>query len=171
MAKLAYINSEVDQLKSLKKGVETNSAAWVGQPDTPATIAADIDELELADNEIASLETQLIQKRAAAKQLVAAKAVKANIIAQRAQGIHAANPEKWLDYGIASGSAPASPRPAPAKGQIISVADDSDGIGFVVNVQTLDYADTYEYERGTGKADDANTIPALSHFLTTKKAR
>lgn len=171
MAKLAYINTEVDGLKALKKGIELNVAAWIGQPDTAATVQADIDELELADSDIAGLEAQISQKRAAARQLATAKAAKISIISQRAQGIHAANPEKWVEYGIVAGPTPATTRPAPAKGVIISVADDSDGIGFVVNVQTLDYADTYEYERGMGKAEDANTIPAFTHFLSTKKSK
>jgi hypothetical protein len=48
---------------------------------------------------------------------------------------------------------------------------ESDGIGFVVNAQTLDYADTYEYERGMGKAEDGNTIPAFTHLLSTKKSK
>jgi hypothetical protein len=60
--------------------------------------------------------------------------------------------------------------PAPTKILIPKLEDDTDGEGFIVSTQTDPHADYYEWQKGTGtNAADANTIPELKNFKTTKK--
>ena len=43
---LKYLQKVKDRLTGLKAGITNNSAAWVGQPDTPATVQAEIKTLD-----------------------------------------------------------------------------------------------------------------------------
>jgi hypothetical protein len=173
MANLSYLEKVINRLKAQKAGIVTNTASWTGQPDTPATHQAHIDALELIDADIKLLENQLSQKRAAAKLLAEQKNTVADATELRVKGIHATNTAKWVDYGIedpAAILAARANRPVPAKGIIKNVMDDYDGIGFIVEGQTLTDADTYEFEKGiAANATDVNTIPAFTHLKTSRK--
>jgi hypothetical protein len=175
MANRNYLQKVINRLKAQKVGIVGNAASWVGQPDTPATHQGHIDALELIDAEIDALETQLTQKRQAARLLTDQKNAIADATELRVKGIHAATPPKWLDYGIAdptSDAAARGTRDVPSKGIIKSVMDDYDGIGFIIDGQSLTDTDTYEFERGVAiNATDVNTIPALHHFKISRKVK
>ena len=176
MANLSYLNAISKRLKAQKNGIAANAAAWVGQPDTPATNQAHIDALETMDTEVKTLETQLTQKRQAARTLAQQKAAVADAIDLRVQGIHATTPSKWIEYGLTDPTSDAykarTTRPVPDKCIVKSVIDDYDGIGFIVEIQTLPNADMFEIERGVAaNAEDVNTIPTLAYLTTTRKLK
>jgi hypothetical protein len=173
MAKLKFLEAPIQRLKSFKNGISGNSSAWTGQPDTPASTQAHIDALENADAEISDLETQLTQKRQAAKLLAQQKNDVADAIELRVKGIHAADSSKWIEYGLTdpnAATAGRSSRPVPAKGVVENIADDYDGVGFIVSIRQLADADSYEVQRGAGaNAADVNTIPAMNYLRNVRK--
>jgi hypothetical protein len=176
MASLSYLEKVINRLKAQRVGIVSNIASWTGQPDTPVTHQANIDALELVDADIKVLENQLTQKRQAAKLLAEQKSTVADATELRIKGIHAAAPAKWVDYGLTDPTSDAAmartTRQVPAKGIIKSISDDYDGIGFIIDGQSLTDADTYEFERGIATtATDVNTIPPMSHYKTSRKVK
>jgi len=65
-----YLAKIRDRLVALKNGVTIHAADWAGQPETPVTIQANIDAIDVMQADINTLEDQFSQKRAAARQLV-----------------------------------------------------------------------------------------------------
>lgn len=173
MANLSYLQKVINRLKAQKAGIVANAASWTGQPDTPSTHQAHIDAVELVDAEIKTLETQLGQKREAAKLLADQKDTVAEATERRMKGIHASNTSKWMEYGVSDPAATVAARasrPVPTKGIVKKVVDDYDGIGFIVEGQALTDADTYEFQKGiAANATDVNTIPAFTHLKTSRK--
>jgi hypothetical protein len=174
MAKLKFMEVTIVRLKAFKSGISGNATAWAGQEDTPTTVQAHIDALEAADADIASLETLLTQKRQAAKVLAKQKEAVADAIELRVKGIHATATSKWPEYGVddpnAAAAAAKGTRPVPEKGDIKNIMDDYDGIGFIVELEGLKEADSYEVQRGAGaNAADVNTIPAFSYLRNVRK--
>jgi len=160
-----YLQTVFDRLNGLKSGIGLNSAAWTGQPDTPATVQTEMDTLTTINSEIDQLEDAREQKIAQARALATSKNAAAAIIEKRAVAIHATDPGKLNEYNIAVGPASGQPRPVPAKAVIASIADDDDGIGFKVRTQKLDYVDHFEVERGVAgsgsgtRAGDSAPVP------------
>lgn len=176
MAKLTYVQAIIDRLKAQKTGIVNNTSSWTGQPDTPATTQAHIDTLEAGDAEIESLENQLQQKRQALKVMVDAKEKVADSIDFRIKGIHATATSKWIEYGLADPASDAAQqrntRQVPSKGWVKAVVDDHDGIGFIIEWDKLDSAETYEVERGTSaNVADVTSIPAFVHLVSIRKIK
>ena len=162
MAKLKFIEAIIIRFKAFKIGISSNPTVWAGQADTPVTVQAHIDALETVDVEIASLETQLTQKRQAAKLLANQKEAIADAVQLKVKGIHATATNKWPEYGVtdpnAAAEAARSTRPVPEKAVIKNIVDDYDGIGFIVELEGLKEADSYEVQRGAGAtAANVNT--------------
>lgn len=159
-----YLQTVYDRLSSLKSGIAQNAPLWAGQPDTPATVQAEMDALVTIDNEIEQLEDARQQKIAQARALAAAKNGVADIIEKRAVAIHATDPVKLNEYDIKTGPAPGQPRPLPSKAIIASIGDDDDGIGFKLRIQRLEHADHFEVERGMAgsgsRAGDTAPVPS-----------
>jgi hypothetical protein len=145
---LKYLQKVYDRLSGLKAGITTNASPWAATPHTPATVQTDMTALTNIDGEIDALEDQLKQKQLAARNLASQMDEKATQIQKIAIGIHAAEPEKLVEYNIAL-PGEKQPRPVPAKAVIASIADDDDGIGFKLKVQTLANVDFYEWEKGS----------------------
>ena len=146
---LKYLQTVKDRLTGLKAGITNNAAAWTGQPNTPATVQADINLLDTADSEIEALKDQLSQKQTAAQVLAASKNDAAVIIEKRAIAIHATAPDKLVEYDIAVPSGQRAARTLPIKAVITSVTDDDDGIGFKIAMQSqVDIVDFWEIQRG-----------------------
>jgi hypothetical protein len=110
MATIGYLDVVVKRLKLQKQGIAGNAASWTGQPDTPVTHQAHIDALETMDTDIRNLETQLTEKRQAARLLAKQKNDVANATDLRVQGIHATTPGKWIEYGLIDPTADSSAR-------------------------------------------------------------
>ena len=152
-----YLQKVFDRLSGLKSGITLNSSDWAGQPDTPATVQAEMDVLSTMDNKIQQLEDALQQQIAEARTLAASTNDVASIIEKRAIGIHASTPLKLVEYNIKPGPTPGQPRPIPGKAIISSIADDDDGIGFKLRIQKLDGVEHFEVERGL--LGNATTLP------------
>jgi hypothetical protein len=147
---LKYLQTVKDRLTGLKAGIGTNQAAWTaaGHPDTPLTVQAEIDALDTADSEIEALKDQLAQKQAASRTLGGGKNDAAEVLEKRAISIHATEPGKLSEYNISVPST-GQERPLPQKAIIKSVADDDDGIGFKIALQSQGKnVDTWEVQRG-----------------------
>ena len=166
---LKYIDNIIKALKDASSGMKKNAEKWTGQPVTAAEIDAEVAALESAGNEVSDAEKLLVQKREAARKLVAAKSVKVEQVHNLAMGIHVVDPEKLNEYGISARKG-SSARPVPGKGLIVSIADDSDGIGFVITINVQPEADHYEIEKG--EAPNVNELvltPPFPFFKTTLK--
>ena len=146
---LKYLQKVKDRLTGLKAGITNNSAAWVGQPDTPATVQAEMDMLDTIDNQIEALKDQLGQKQNDAQTLAGKINDEAVVIEKRAIAIHATNPDKLVEYNITVPTGQRASRPLPMKTIITSVTDDDDGIGFKITMQSQGKTvDFWEIQRG-----------------------
>ncbi len=172
---LKYLQKVKDRLTGLKAGIANNAAAWVGQPDTPATVQAEINLLDTADSQIEALKDQLAQKQAASQVLAASKNDAAVIIEKRAIAIHATTPDKLIEYDITVPSGSKVARTLPVKASIISVTDDDDGIGFKIAMQGQgEVVDFWEIQRGEIVAATDTTAatvlqPPYPFLKSTKK--
>jgi hypothetical protein len=156
---LKYLQKVFDRLSGLKAGITTNVALWTSTPHDPVTVNTDMTSLTTMDSEIDALEDQLKQKQLAARNLASQMDDKATQIQKIAIGIHAAEPEKLVEYNIAL-PGEKQPRPVPAKAVIESIADDDDGIGFKLKVQTLANVDFYEWEKGSSGGNQPPNQPS-----------
>ena len=164
-----FIDDLANELKALKKGVVANSTIWAGLPVTEAAIQAAIDELLQKNDAIDSADTALKQARIEGRNLVQQYAPLAIQVTNLATGLHLAEPQKLADYGI-QGRKPSTANPLPAKAIILSIDDDSDGVGFVVTIQSLAYADTFDIERGIAASADVTALNTpFEHWGSSKK--
>jgi hypothetical protein len=167
-----YLQTVFDRLSALKNGINLNAPLWAGQPDTPATVQAEMDALVTINDEIEQLEDARQQKIAEARALAAAKNEVAGQIEKRAVAIHVTDPGKLNEYDIKAGPAPGEKRPVPGKAIIASIGDDDDGIGFKLRILKLEHTDHFEVERGvaTGgtRLGDSTTVPPSTPTPTTE---
>ena len=174
---LKYLETVKDKLVGLRVGMENNAAAWGGQTDTPATVQAEIAQLENVDTEIELLKNQLKQKQMEARQLADQKRISAQVIEKKAIGIHATSTGKLGEYNITITAGPGAARPLPKKAIIKSVTDDKDGIGFRISMQRQGaLVDYWEIERGeiaptaiAGGAISTVLQPPYPFLKSTKK--
>jgi hypothetical protein len=66
---MKYLLELIDLLKGLKKGIAAYALQWKDQPFTPESIQATIDELTVANDAIADIESSLSKKQKEARQL------------------------------------------------------------------------------------------------------
>ncbi len=88
-----------------------------------------------------------------------------------AKGIHAAEPEKLLDYNILAKKKEITSLPIPEKASIVGINDDVTGEGFVLSIQSLANATDFEIWRGTSNTPDALSLEPdqFSYLSTTKR--
>ncbi len=170
MAKLTYLEKEIKRLKRIKEGIGANSADWTSTPNAAADIQTVIDALEATDVSITQTEVLLKQKRNDARNDAKTASETADQSQLVVMGKYPADSDKWLEYGIEA-TAPGTPRPAPDKGLIKKISDDTDGVGFIIEVTVLENADKNEFQRGEGPANDVNTIPAFTYLRTVGKSK
>jgi hypothetical protein len=144
---LKYLQGTYDVLAGLKTGIQRNLAKWSGQPDSPATVQSDIDEILTIHGELEMLKSQLKQKQQQARALNSRLKIKAGQTAARAAGIHADEFQKLAEYNLARSSKGAK-RPVPRKAIIKIIDRDDDGIGFKLKVQRLEHVDYFEWQKG-----------------------
>lgn len=167
---IKYIVELITRLTDLKSGITVNLAAWAGQAETPATVQAKIDQLQAKDDEIEGLKETVSVKLAEARTLKNQLEVSADSIEHIAIGIHSQNPEKLVEYNIKLRKPPEPANP-PTMIPTVVLDDDTDGDGFKLGVQhPITDATDYEWEKGiAANPADVNTVPPLSHLITTKK--
>jgi len=162
-----YLQTVKDRLTGLKIGVGSNAADWAaaGLPETPATVQAEIDPLDAADNEIELLTEQLKEKQADARTLANTKNAAAEVIEKRAIAVHATSLGKLPQYGISVPAGSGSARTLPVKAVIKDVEDDDDGIGFKITMLTQgkNMVDFWEIERGeiVPSTNTGGTMPPM----------
>ncbi len=147
---LKYLLKVKDRLSGLKAGMVNNPIDWpAAGVDTPVTVQAEIALLDTADSEIELLQDQLKQKQDDSRALAASKNAAAEIIEKRVIAAYATNPGKLVEFNISIPGGPGTARELPLKAVIKSVADDDDGIGFKITMQSQgENVDFWEIERG-----------------------
>ncbi|MEI8204528.1 MAG: fibronectin type III domain-containing protein [Bacteroidota bacterium] len=146
-----------------------HSSVWTGQAETTVTIQANIDSIDTMQSDIEHLESQLSQKKKAARTLEKNLNVVADTIENKAIGFHTATPDVLQDYGIEARKTNEK-KPLPTGDLSPKIQDELDGHGFNLTNTVDPDADRYEWERGVG-ADPTNltTIPTMQHFKNTSK--
>jgi fibronectin type 3 domain-containing protein len=164
-----YMQEIKDELTDLKKGMVGNTAIWAGQPVTAAQVQAAIDAITAKSDEMDAAEVLLQQKRAEGRNLVEQYSPMVKQVTTLATGLHTTSPEKLGEYGIDLPKT-ATTIPVPAKAVIASLTDDVDGEGFIITIQPLANADTFEVEKGMTAAADITTLATpFTYFKTSKK--
>lgn len=166
-----YLKQIYDGLSALKSGIQNNSGQWTGQPDTPASVQADMDAIKDIDDKIKALKTALKLRQQQAKALAADLKTKVEASQNRARGIHAAEPQKLREYNIAVENG-IQKRTVPLKGQVEFVKYDTDGEGFKLKAARLEQADFYEWQRGV-LPDGQSTVmqPPFPHWCSVRKQK
>jgi hypothetical protein len=142
---------------------------WAGQAETVLTIQANIDAIDAMLAGVNSLEDQLSLKRKEARKLDKDLTLVADTVENKAIGFHTAKKELLVDYDIKVRKL-AVKKPVPSAVLVPELADDVDGVGFVVSTQSDPDADKYEWQKGAGlNPQDLNTIPKMLHFKITSK--
>lgn len=164
-----FIQDLADELNALKKGMAANSAKWTGLPVTEANLQTAIDALLQKDDAIDSADNALKQARLEGRNLVQQYAPLVTQVSNLATGLHQSEPQKLGNYGIETRKA-ATTVPVPEKAIIASITDDADGVGFVVTIQPLPNADTFDIERGVAASADATALNTpFEHWGSSKK--
>lgn len=164
-----YIHELIHKFKSRKSGMKNNAAKWTGQPVTEADIDGHVKELEDIDKLIEAAKDALQQQRALARKMRNDKQKDLNQVDSLAEGLHKDDPEKLSDYDIELPK-PGEAKPVPDKAVIISIVDDVDGEGFVINIKAqANIAEHYEIERGIAPSPEDNVLVTPYPFLTSTK--
>ena len=162
-----FITNMLTRLTGLKTGIHANAGDWTGQPVQETDIDGQILLLNGKEAEIDAAEDALKLRQSEGHTLVNTADDIADQAESLARGIHQQNPVKLTEYNIKQRKAPA-PKNPPGMAVIASLADDSDGIGFVITTQALAYAETFDIERAVTEAD-VMTATVFSHLKTTQK--
>ncbi len=166
---IKYINETVSRLEAEKNGMEKNSSKWQNQSDTPASVQAIIDGLNAKEKEIEGIKNSLSIAQGEAKALQAAAEKVADRIENIAIGLEDGSQDQLNIYGIKL-RRERSKRQVPTTVLTPSLADDYDGVGFIVTTTKDPDADYYEWQKGEGEsAAVTDKIPALKFFKTTTK--
>ena len=175
MASLTYVSKEQQRIANLKKGMEANAADWTAAGENPTDVQKHWDELETADKEISLADVKLQNLRTDAKALVKTKSNIADNLELKVKAKYADDHKKWKDFGIADDTSVAAKgggNDKPAKGDIKTIKNDDDGVGFVVEGTALKGAQFYEWERGEGKpVDDSATTVPMGHLRSVRKVK
>jgi hypothetical protein len=146
---LKYIQKTYNRRSKQMNGIEKNADRWTGQPDSVDSVKADLTALEASDNRISNLEQQIIQERAAARELCHQIETKADETERRMKGIHANEKEKWIEYGEESAQE-RQPTVKPQMPLTLTIKDDTDGQGFVITLEKKDEnGEYYLFEKGS----------------------
>ncbi len=166
---IKYLTDAATHLKELKDGVVKNIALWANTGITAETIQRWIDNLTTKETEVEELKTQVSVKLAEARDLQTSAEKYADKIENFALGFHSEDSAKLIEYGIQLRKE-AKAKPAVTKKPVITLQDDTDGVGFILSIQADPDADMYEWHKGVA-ADPSklDVIPAMTILKTTRK--
>lgn len=166
-----YFSTVEDALNSRKSGVDKNNLLWANLPITVAILEQDIADIVSINSQIDDAEHNLSQLLAQGKKLVAEKEQRLFQTDKLATGLHSLDLTKLSDYGIMPKKTNSTSKPIPSKGVLKSIKDDLDGLGFILERNTVPNATTYEWQKAAGEdpavtnIDEANLI----HFKITNR--
>ncbi len=167
-----YIQDAIIKLRELYLGMNENPNDWTNQPVTILQVEDAIKALAKKDEEIDIAKDALQIKRNEGRATTNDSLKLANQVDNLVLGIYANNPIKIVEYGLKERK-PAHPKPVPGKGVISNITDDADGEGFVLERQTLETADNYEWQKAQGTDPAVTNIDEskFTYFKTTKKVK
>jgi hypothetical protein len=166
---LGYITKLRNRFAQLLNGVTTHPAKWTGQAESPITIQANINQLDLIQKEITQKETELILKKKEARKIEKNLTPIADGIKTKAIGFHNSEPVELQSYGIKLRKAKEK-KAVPDKKLGPVIEEDVDGIGFKISTQFDPLAEHYEWEKGeSDDPKDLNHIPDLKLFKSTSR--
>jgi hypothetical protein len=166
---LTYLNEPKESLLLLKAGMEKNPTLWTDKTVQTTEVDQLLTDIQTADASVEETKQQLSIKLSGARDVSTGAFKLAEKIENLASGLHNGDAEKLMEYGIKPKKTKET-IPAPTKILIPKLEDDTDGEGFIISTQKDTAADYYEWQKGTSaSAADANTIPELKNFKTTKK--
>jgi hypothetical protein len=147
-----YIDDLVKEFLSRKSGIEKNASLWQAMPVKVEEIDTIVASFKTIEKDIDDALALVQQLRAKARAMEAEKRSKITQIDNLAYGLHNDDASQLLNYGITlkKGS---SAKAIPNKGVVKSIIDDYDGEGFIVERESLQEADNYEWQKAKG--DDA----------------
>jgi hypothetical protein len=167
---IKYLANTANRLKGMQSGMNANTAVWENQSETPATLQVKIDALIAKEKEIEALKEQLAVKQAEAHTLSNECEDYADRVESLVLGVEGKSIEKLTAYGIELRKS-GSKKPAPSKKLMLTIKDDTDGIGFILSADPDPDADHYEWQKGM--SDDptkTDVIPELKFFQVTTKS-
>jgi hypothetical protein len=166
---LSYLIEPKDRLAALKAGMEKNPALWTDLTVTVQDVNGIISGIEAKSAEVENAKQVQALKLSEARDLSGTANKLADKIENLANGFHAENSDKLLEYGIKPKKAKEQ-KPVPSRILIPIIEDDTDGEGFIVSTQSDANADYYEWQKGSANNPaETSTIPELKNFKTTKK--
>jgi hypothetical protein len=165
-----YITDLVSDFLNRKSGIEKNANMWQGIPViNKEEIDASVAELKLLEKQIDESIEATQQLRAKARILVEEKKKAVVKIDNFAYGLHNDDATQLLSYGITLKRS-ATTKSVPTKGVVKSIIDDYDGEGFILERETIQDADNYEWQKAKG--DDASVTnideSKFTHFKVSR---
>lgn len=166
---IQYFSELSSRLKSYKNGMDKEPELWQNQPEGPAKVQEKIVLVDAKEKEVGDLKDLLSVKQAEGHALVNEVTEYADRLGSTIIGLVGTSVERLTPYGIKPRKT-AARKPAPSKTLLPVLADDTDGIGFIVSTQTDPDAEHYEWYKGLG-ADPSKTdvIPEMKFFKISKK--
>jgi hypothetical protein len=166
---LQYLRDEIDRLTGFKLGITKYPDKWANNEVTEADIKTSIDSLEAAEKQIEEIKNLLSQKQIEAKALKTHAVKLGDKVENFINGYHAGEPQKLIDYGLEPKKQYVK-KQAPSTKLLITIQDDTDGVGFILTTTADPDAEMYEWQKGLGTdAAKIDIIPTMTLLKTTKK--
>jgi hypothetical protein len=166
---IKYLDDIRNRLKERKAGILKHLALWTSQAITGDLLEQKIAQVDAADADIENAKTALSNSYAAARTVQDSLEQFLTKIDNNAVAIHTDDPDTLGDYGIA-GRKENKPKAVPVEKLLMTVADDTDGFGFILTTSADESASMYEWYKGvSADASKADAIPAMMLFKTTQK--
>jgi hypothetical protein len=166
---IKYLRSITDRLTAFISGVGKFTARWTSHNITAADIQAKIDQAAAMEKAVEEQKQLLADKQTEARALQDELEIYLDQLENFARAIHAKDMDSLQDYGLDAQTSSAS-RPAPTAKLLVTLEDDTDGVGFIVSTNKDTNASMYEWYKGAGTdASKTDVIPAMALFKTTQK--
>jgi len=166
---MKYLTDLVIWLREFMSGIVKNASLWAAENITEAAIQQKIDAMNAKETEVAEAKRQYSTKLMEARALQDETSLYATKLENFAYAFHAGTPEKLAEYGLQPRKGPKS-RNVPVQKPVVTLEDDTDGVGFIVSTIKDFDATMYEWYKGVAvDAGKTDVIPAMTLFKTTQK--
>ena len=164
-----YLAELISRFTGYKSGITKNPDVWKDREETPEAIQNHIDAVQKVGGELDDLNEQLALKTAEARKLQKEETRYADDFENLAIGLEKSNPDKLMLYNIELRKS-LTKKSIPTDILHPKLADDTDGVGYIVSTNSDANANQYEWQKGVA-ADPSKTdvIPEMKFFKTTIK--